>query len=153
MFNNNNNQRYLLLVEQTLKSHSNFSIIGPKMFLNDASSLHRCYGQVSHHHSFMELPHHDKRISRKFQYVTIVGKYFLYHSTDVTVQGFCQFRRSAFSGFSVFLSEVCKTFIRNIFTLLTAWLLIQILYSCVSANFFLFRMESSSCYTWYVTKH
>lgn len=115
--NNNNNERYLFLVEQTLKSHSNFSIIGPKMFLNDASSLHRCYGQVSHHHSFMELPHYDKRIPRKFQHVTIVGKYFLYHSADVTVQGFCQFRRSAFSGFSVFLSEVCKPFIRNIFTL------------------------------------
>lgn len=72
--------------EQTFKSDSNFSFVSSKVFLNDASSLHRCHGQISHHHPFVKLPHHYERVPGKFQYITFVIKYFLHHSTDIRVQ-------------------------------------------------------------------
>lgn len=72
--------------EQTFKSDSNFSFVSSKVFLNDASSLHRCHGQISHHHPFVKLPHHYERVPGKFQHVTFVIKYFLHHSTDIRVQ-------------------------------------------------------------------
>lgn len=108
---------FLLANEQTFKSHSNFSFVSSKVFLNDAGSLHRCHGQISHHHPLVKLPHHYERVPGKFQHVTLVIKYFLHHSTDIRVQCLRQFRWPAFPNFRIFLGEVCETLTKKFFFL------------------------------------
>lgn len=134
---------FLSANEQTFKSHSNFSFVSSKVFLNDAGSLHRCHGQISHHHPLVKLPHHYERVPGKFQHVTLVIKYFLHHSTDIRVQCLRQFRWPAFPNFRIFLGEVCETLTKKFFFL-------SIFFYGFLILFFIFLYE---IVIFYITRH
>lgn len=79
------------------------------MFLYNACGLHRFRRDIAHNHPFLQLPHHYECIAREFYDVPVMRENLLHHRTDIAVQSFRQFGRTANTGLRVFFREVCET--------------------------------------------